>query len=110
LIRRSDTILYGRTTYQLMEFWRPLAEQPSGERSMDAFAQAMDRITKIVFSSTLPEPDWHSARLARRPLLDEVDALKQQDGPDFYVGSPGLIAQLTEAGRIDEYRICLHPV
>ncbi|MBP6313776.1 MAG: hypothetical protein KA408_16000 [Flavobacteriales bacterium] len=33
LILGADTLLYGRITYALMDFWRILAESPSGDRS-----------------------------------------------------------------------------
>jgi dihydrofolate reductase len=49
LISDADAILYGRITYQLMEFWQALAKNPSGEKSMDDFAVAIDKIPKIVF-------------------------------------------------------------
>ena len=53
LLGRGDVILYGRITYQLMEFWRTLLENPSEEKSMNDFAMAIDKIPKIIFSHTL---------------------------------------------------------
>jgi len=53
LLDSADVILYGRITYQLMQFWQPLITNPSGEKSMDDFALAIDKIPKIVFSHTL---------------------------------------------------------
>ena len=35
LLSTGGIILYGRITYQLMEYWRPLAENPSDEKAMD---------------------------------------------------------------------------
>ena len=32
LLRSADAIIYGRITYQLMEYWRPFVENPTGER------------------------------------------------------------------------------
>ena len=49
LISNADTVLYGRITYQLMEFWRTLLENPSAEKSMDDFAIVMDKIPKLFF-------------------------------------------------------------
>src|SRR5690606_13264707 len=72
LIGNADAILFGRITYQLMEFWRTLVENSSGEKSMDDFAMAIDRIPKIVFSHTLKGVDWKSAKLAERSLEEEV--------------------------------------
>ena len=78
LLSSADAILFGRITYQLMEFWRTLAEKPSGEKSMDDFATVIDNIPKIVFSRTLKNIDWKSAKLADRTLEEEVHHLKQQ--------------------------------
>lgn len=108
---RAGTLLYGRTTYQLMEsYWPELIKHPSGNKGLDDFAQSINRLPKLVFSRTLHELNWHSARLATRDLETEVRALKQEDGKDMLVGSPGLIAQLTALRLIDEYQLCIHPV
>ncbi|MCZ7615761.1 MAG: hypothetical protein M5T52_19985 [Ignavibacteriaceae bacterium] len=38
LLSNADAVLYGRITYQLMQFWQTLIKNPSGEKSMDDFA------------------------------------------------------------------------
>lgn len=110
LLENAGCILYGRITYQLMEFWRTLAEKPSGDKDMDDFAVTMHNTPKIVFSNTLKEPDWKTARLAKSSLEEEVLALKQQPGKDIYIGSRSLIIQLMNLGLIDELQLCVHPV
>src|SRR5690242_9604773 len=94
LLTKADTILYGRITYNLMEYWRTLAENPSGEKSKDDFAKAIDKIQKIVFSRTLKNVEWHSAKLSNQPIEEEVVKLKQQSGKNILVGSCSLIIQL----------------
>ncbi len=113
LLSNAENILYGRRTYQLMQFWQDLVKNPSGEKSMDEFAIAIDRIPKIVFSRTLKNTEWESARLANQDLEDEVLKLKQSHynrNKKILVGSPGLIVTLTKLGLIDEYQFCIHPV
>lgn len=110
LIQNADTILYGRITFELMVFWKDLMEKPSGEKSMNEFAAAMDGIHKIVFSRTLKSTDWKSAKLAERSLEDEVLALKQQKGRDILVGSRSLIVQLMNLGLLDELQLTIHPI
>jgi dihydrofolate reductase len=110
LLSNAGILLYGRITYQLMEFWRTLAENPSGEKSMDDFAIVMDKTPKIVFSQTLKNIDWKSAKLANRALDQEVLALKQQAGNDILVGSRSLIIQLMKLNLIDELQLMVHPV
>ncbi|QHT71643.1 dihydrofolate reductase [Rhodocytophaga rosea] len=110
LLRNAGVILYGRITYQLMQYWQPLAKNPSGEKSMDDFARAIDKIPKIVFSHTLKNVEWDSARLATQPIEEMVSELKQQPGKDIFVGSRSLIIQLLKLNLIDEYQLCVHPV
>ena len=110
LLSKADTILYGRITYQLMEYWRTLLENPSDKKSMNDFAIAIDKIPKIVFSHTLKNVDWESAKLANRDIEEEVLELKQQSGKDILVGSRSLIIQLMKLNLIDEYQLCIHPV
>lgn len=66
-----------------MEFWRTFLESPSGEKSMNDFAIAIDEIPKIVFSHSLKNVDWESASLATRDLKETVLELKQQPGEPF---------------------------
>jgi dihydrofolate reductase len=110
LLSSADTILYGRITYQLMEYWRTLLENPSDEESINDFAIAIDKIPKIVFSRTLKNVEWESAKLANREIEEEVLELKQQSGKDILVGSRSLIIQLMKLNLLDEVQICIHPV
>lgn len=68
LLDDAGILLYGRVTYGLMRFWQTLLKNPSGERSMDDFAKAIDRVDKLVFSSTLHDTGWSTAQIARTPL------------------------------------------
>ena len=110
LLNNAGVILYGRITYQLMEFWQPFIKNPSGEKSMDDFAVAIDRVPKIVFSHTLKNLEWESAKLANRNLEEEVLELKKQSGKDIFVGCRSLIMQLIKLNLIDELQLCVHPV
>ena len=110
LLRNSGVVLYGRITYQLMEFWPTLLENPTGKKDMDEFAVAIDEIPKIVFSRTLKNLEWKTARLAKRDIKEEVLALSQESGKDILVGSPSLIVTLTQLDLINEYHLVIHPV
>lgn len=110
ILDSADIILYGRTTYQLMQYWQTLLKNPSGEKTADDFAASIDRVTKIIFSNTLKNTDWNSAKLATKPLDELVRDLKQQSGKDILVGSRSLIMQLMNLNLIDEYQLCIHPV
>lgn len=110
LLDSADTILYGRITYLLMEYWREVLKNPTGYKATDEFAVSIDKISKIVFSNTLKNIDWKSAKLAKKGLKQEVLDLKQQAGKDILVGSRSLIISLLKLNLIDELQLCIHPV
>src|SRR6266516_5759130 len=80
LLNNAGVVLYGRITYQLMQYWQTLLNNPSGEKSMDDFAMAIDKIPKIVFSHKLKNTGWDSAKLSNLSLEEMVSELKQQPG------------------------------
>ncbi|MGV3602627.1 MAG: dihydrofolate reductase family protein [Dyadobacter fermentans] len=110
LLKNAGAALFGRKTYLLMEFWKGLVEEPSGEKSMDDFAKSIDGIPKIVFSRTLQSVDWKSAKVATRDLEAETRALREEDGSHILVCSRSLMIALMNAGLVDEFQLMVHPV
>ncbi|HEV8285194.1 MAG TPA: dihydrofolate reductase family protein [Chitinophagaceae bacterium] len=111
LLSSASTVLYGRITYQLMEsYWPTVVKNPTGNKPMDEFAVTIDNIPKIVFSNTLKNVEWKTAKLAKRDIKEEVLELKQQAGKDILVGSPSLIVTLMNLNLIDEFQLCVHPI
>jgi dihydrofolate reductase len=113
LLNDTHAILYGRKTYELMQYWQGLIKNPSGEKSMDEFALAIDRVPKIVFSKSLQSVDWVTASMSSRSPNEEVQALKQggdENSKAILIGSRSLIIQLLNLQLVDELQICIHPV
>jgi len=111
LLSSSDTLLYGRITYQLMEsYWPAIVKNPTGNQPTDEFAVLIDNIQKVVFSHTLQRVEWKNVTLAKKSIKEEILKLRQQPGKDMLAGSPGLIVALTQLRLIDEYQLCVHPV
>lgn len=110
MLKSADEIIYGRITYQLMEYWPTVVENPTGIKATDDFARTIDNITKIVFSRTLENVTWRNTRLVEGNFEEEVRALKQQPGKDILIGSPSLIIQSMNSGLLDELQLCVHPV
>src|ERR1700726_2014560 len=101
-------LLFGRVTYDLMAgFWpTPLAAQanPIG-------AERMNNLRKFGFSTTMDQASWNNSTLFKGDLAGEVRKLKQQPGPNIVImGSGSIVAQLADAGLIDEYQIVLNPL
>jgi dihydrofolate reductase len=111
LLHDAGALLYGRTTYQLMEsYWPDIVKNPTGNKPTDEFAVLIDNIPKIVFSRTLKSVNWKNTTLKHELTKEDLAALKQEAGKNIFAGSPGLISALMQLGLIDEYQLCIHPV
>ena len=111
LLKSAGTMLWGRTTYELMEsYWPLVAKEPTGDKATDEFAVLADNIHKILYSRTRTSVDWNNSELKHEISKDDILKLKQQDGKAILAGSPSIIVQLTQLGLVDEYQLCIHPV
>jgi len=114
LLNNTDTLLYGRITYQLMEsYWPSVVKNPTGNKPMDEFAVLIDNISKIVFSRTLRNVDWKNTKLKKEVIKEEILELKRSrngGNKNILVGSPSLIVAFTQLDLIDEYQLVVHPV
>jgi len=113
LMRDSDTLVYGRKTYQLMvPFWPDVAKSQSGSnKAMNDFAQAFDAVPNIVvFSRSLENAEGKNTRIVRGDLHYEILKLKQEQGKNISVGGVEIPSQLIELGLVDEYHIVVHPI
>lgn len=107
-IERSDTLLLGRVTYQMMEeAWR-LPTSGDMPAWTEPFARTIDAARKHVVSSTLTNVDWN-AELVTGDLGDAVRRLKQESERGVSVGGVQLAMALAERGLIDEYELLVHP-
>ncbi|MER6011110.1 dihydrofolate reductase family protein [Streptomyces bluensis] len=102
--------LSGRVTYELMaDFW------PTADRDKDSsgpvadFAAIWRNMPKIVFSRTLRHAQWHTT-IVRDVVVEDIRALKAQDGGDLALGGAELAAEFLRNDLVDEYRIYVHPV
>jgi dihydrofolate reductase len=108
----SSTLLFGRTTYDLMKrFW----PTPFAIQSDPVIAGVMNNAQKIVFSKTLaPEKDgpvWKNVRIVRELIPETVHQLKEETGGDIAIlGSGSIVRQLANFGLIDEYGLLVNPV
>jgi len=113
LLRNADTLIYGRTTYQLMEsYWPSVVKNPTGNKPMDEFAVLIDNISKIVYSHTLKNVDWKNTKLKKEVIKEDILELKQSSNggsKNILAGSPSLIVALAQLDLIDEYQLAIQP-
>ena len=104
-IARADAIILGRTTYELMEFWRTAHELPPWMRP---FQQSIKAAKKYLVSSTREADGWNTEALTGNPV-EAVRKLKEQPGEGLYVGGVTLPIAVADAGLIDEYEFVVYP-
>lgn len=101
-LKTIDMLVFGKNTYKGMaDFW----SKEEGET-----AQYMNKIKKVVCSTTLEAADWNNSVVVKDAVA-EITRLKQQDDGNMFVfGSGSLSDSLMKAGLFDEYRLCVAPV
>lgn len=117
----TDTILFGRHTYeQFASFWPAALENleasgPHGESkqapAFGAMAHWLNDTKKLVFSKSLKKAGWNNSEILREIDPKRLTQLKQGPGRDLLIfGSGSLVSQLSEHGLIDEYRFVVCPL
>ncbi len=111
LLDGTDIVLFGRVTYQLMEsYWPHAHEDPKATKGELDFADKYNAIPKVVFSRTLPKPEWNNTRLVTENMVDEVIKLKRQRGKSISLGGISISQQFMKLGLVDEYWLAIQPV
>jgi len=93
-----DTVLFGRRTYELFEgFWRHALDDSAtvpdphrpGRRSPEhrVIAVALNEMTKLVFSRTLPEVTWKNSRLIHGLDPRDIEEMKRGPRKDMILGN-----------------------
>jgi dihydrofolate reductase len=103
-LRQVGTHIMGRVTYeQMAEHWPTAAGD---------YAEFMNTLPKVVFSTTLPAAGWAGSRIARGDLAEEIAALKSDSGGEIIMahGGAAFVQALSRLGLIDEYRLVILPV
>jgi dihydrofolate reductase len=102
-LREAGTHIMGRVTYEAMAAVWPTAT--------GVYADVMNEIPKVVFSTTLTSADWAETRIASGDLAEDIDRLKREPGGLILAhGGAIFVDALIRAGLIDEYRLVIHPV
>jgi dihydrofolate reductase len=109
ILRKVDSILCGRVTYEeFSNFWPKAEPKTEGGKIITPL---LNGLPKIVFSRTLTNATWTPATIVREDPVEAVAKLKREPGKDMVVvGSGTLVAALLRAGLIDEYYVRVRPI
>ena len=111
-IGQTDTALYGRVTYQMMEsYWPGAGEKPSASRHDVAHSKWYNKAHKIVLSKTISGEGLTNTNIIGNNLSESINEIKQQPGSDILLfGSPTATHSLIQLNLIDGYWLFVNPV
>ncbi|HEY8024689.1 MAG TPA: dihydrofolate reductase family protein [Burkholderiaceae bacterium] len=111
-IGQTDTALYGRTTFQMMEsYWPTAADAPDASPHDHQHSRWYKSARKVVLSKTLSEKDHPNTQIIGSNVSEEISKLKQGAGSEILIfGSPSATHALMAENLIDEYWLFVNPV
>ena len=112
LMDQGGAMLWGRTTYELMEsYWPAVARgEVDAPPALREWALKLEAKPKYVVSSTRSEFPWNNSHHLVGELRTAVQELKEQYPEGVLLGSGRLATELDRLELIDEYRFLLHPM
>lgn len=111
-ISESDTALYGRVTYQMMEgYWPTAADKPDASKHDIEHSRWYKNAHKVVLSKTLSASGLANTTIINGNIADRINEIKNQQGSDILLfGSPSATHALIQLGLIDGYWLFVNPV
>lgn len=111
LMEQSGAMLWGRTTYEMMEsHWPAVARgDVAAPPTVREWALKLETKPKYVVSSTRTDFPWTHSHAIAGDLRTGVQQLKDATPAGVLLGSARLANALDRLDLIDEYRFLVHP-
>ena len=105
---RFDTLILGKTTYDILASYWPTA---SPQKDDPVIINQMNDANKIVFSKTVTMGAWKHSKFLGDINAEEIKKIKLQPGKDMTImGSASIVKAFAALDLIDEYHLMIHPV
>jgi dihydrofolate reductase len=114
-ISESDTALYGRVTFQMMEnYWPTAADKPSASKHDIEHSKWYNKVHKIVLSKTMTDTGLNNTKIINGNLANSINEIKQSHhggGNEILLfGSPTAAHSLIHMNLIDGYWLFVNPI
>jgi len=112
-IEATDTALYGRVTYQMMEgYWPTAAEQPNASKHDLEHSRWYKSASKVVLSKSMKGQELPNTTVISEDLVENINQLKQSGSEQeiLVFGSPGAAHALMQLDLIDGYWLFINPI
>jgi dihydrofolate reductase len=112
IVDQTDTALYGRVTYQMMEsYWPTAADKPTATKHDKEHSRWYKNVSKIVVSRTMHHTDSRNTKFISSDIPKEINNLKLETGENILIlGSPSIVHILTLQKLIDDYWLFVNPI
>lgn len=111
-IAKTNTALYGRVTFQMMEsYWPTAADQPGASKHDKEHAAWYKNAHKVVLSNTLNQATFTNTTVIGKGYVAAIQKLKKETTGDILLfGSPTAAHSLLAENLIDECWLFVNPV
>lgn len=114
-ISETDTALYGRVTYQMMEnYWPTAADKPNATKHDIEHSTWYSKSHKVVLSKTMNATCLTNTKIISDNLPDQINELKKSHNSNnkdiLLFGSPTATHSLMEQNLIDGYWLFVNPI
>ena len=108
----SDTALYGRITYELMEsYWPTAADKPDASKHDKEHSTWYNKVDKVILSKSMQGQHLQNTTIISGNIEERINELKQKDGKEIVIfGSPSAAHSLMQLDLIDEYWLFVNPL
>ena len=111
-IQVTDTALYGRKTFEMMDaYWPTAADKPDASKHDIEHSTWYKKVLKYVVSEKTILQETDKIKLISDDVKERILDLKKQEGGEIIMfGSPGLARYLMAEGLVDEYWLFVNPI
>jgi dihydrofolate reductase len=114
-INESDTALYGRVTYQMMEsYWPAAGDEPTASRHDIEHSKWYKNVHKVVLSKTMKNTNLPNTTIISDNLPDSINEIKRSHHGGskeiLLFGSPTATHSLIQMNLIDGYWLFVNPI
>jgi dihydrofolate reductase len=108
----SDSALYGRNTWLMMDgYWPTAASGPNASKHDIQHGNWYNSVEKIVLSRTMKSDPSKKVRVIGSNLANEINEIKKGPGKEILIfGSPSAGHSLAQLGLVDEYWLFINPI
>src|SRR6476646_10483232 len=109
---RSDTALYGRVTWEMMDsYWPTAADKPNASKHDIEHSHWYNKVDKLVLTKTMRGKKADKVKFISDNIFSEINSFKQAPGKNVMIfGSPTAAHSLMEYNLIDEYWLFVNPI